>query len=369
MLLPALVQARRLPETIVRIGLVEDGSSVNMSCEGSYYFYEINSGKRTDIQPLNDYLLKGDGDRIAFDGETLQSPVRIVTDSPNSKIRINGRRFRDNMLLSCKNGKLTVINELGLEDYIRGILPQEVNPAWHEEALKAQAVCSRTYALRNLRKHTKQGFDLCNKTHCQVFGGMESETERTNKAVDDTRGEVLTFNGELASTLFHACCSGHTENPNNVWAWEAEAPAYLKGRSDKFCSPSPYDNWKGKLETSVIMARLIKAGYNVGTIKKMRVSGKSSSGRAEMIRIVTSRGTINISAGKFRLMMDPWVIKSTMINDIVRYRNSFEFRGSGWGHGVGMCQWGAKVMAAKGYDYKEILKYYYSGTDIEAWEE
>jgi stage II sporulation protein D len=264
---------------------------------------------------------------------------------------------------------LTVINEIGLEDYLAGILPEEVNPGWPIESLKAQAVVSRTYALKNLRKHEKDGFDLCTETHCQVYGGVESEKKTTTEAVEQTRSEVLTFKGDLVQALFHACCGGYTEDPVNVWIWSAATPSYLKGRRDKFCKDSPHAFWKNRIEGEFISQRLNKAGFDVGKIESIRISGRDRSGRAELLKIKHSYGTLSIMASKFRLAVDPWLIKSTLFDKIVRYGSTFEFRGSGWGHGVGMCQWGAKVMSDKKYTYKEILKFYYPGTEVEKWEE
>jgi stage II sporulation protein D len=198
---------------------------------------------------------------------------------------------------------------------------------------------------------------------------MESENERTNEAVEQTLGEVLVFEGQLAQTLFHAACAGHTENPNNVWSWESKAPRYLEGRVDRYCAGGPHDHWKNRLKAASIAERLRKAGYDIGTIKSIRISGKDDSGRARLLTIRHSKGTTAIPAGKFRLAVDAWLVKSTLFTGIVRYEDSFEFRGKGWGHGVGMCQWGAKEMAAKNYNYEEILHFYYPGATVERWEE
>ncbi|MFH1369241.1 MAG: SpoIID/LytB domain-containing protein [Elusimicrobiota bacterium] len=361
--------AQRLPGTIMRIGILINVKSFNLSCEGQYYLYEMNTGEKSEIKPMNDYLVKGEAGDIKINGKSFRSKVRINSGKSGARIRINGRRYHDNILIVCKNSKITVINELGLEDYISGILPREVSPKWPKESLKAQAVVSRTYAMKNLKRHGSESFDLCSETHCQVYGGMESEDPRTTKAVEDTRNEVLTYDGQLAQALFHACCAGHTENPNYVWIWNSNSPKYLRGRTDKFCAGSPHGYWKNRIDGEFIRKRLVKAKYDVGKIESIRISGRNESGRAINLKINHSGGTLTINAAKFRLAVDPWLVKSTMFSSIVRYGKSFEFRGSGWGHGVGMCQWGAKVMSDKGYDYKEILKYYYPGTKIEKWEE
>ncbi len=364
-----LLAAPRLPETIVKVGIVQLAPSVNLSSEGNYSMYEINSGEQTKIQPLNDYLVKADGHHIMMNGKGFLSPVRIVSEDENASIRVNGRRYRDNVIIRAIDGKLTVINELGIEDYLRGVLPMEIDKGWPEQSLKVQAVISRTYLLRNLRKHEKDGFDLCSGVHCQVYGGMEPEQKATNDAIEKTRGEVLVYDGKLAQALFFAQCGGHTEDPKYVWKWEADTPEYLKGRKCTFCKDCKHQNWKTRVNTETIRTRLEKAGFNVGQIKKISTSGKTPSGRALTIVVKSSKGKLQIPSGKFRMALSPDVVRSTMITDIVRYGDEYEFRGHGWGHGIGLCQWGCKVMGEKNYDYQEIIHYYYPGAKVEKWEE
>lgn len=361
--------SRRLPETIIKVGLYVDVRSFNLSCEGDYYLYDLASGIQADIEPCNDSLVTARDGNIEFEKKTYGPSIRLVSKDGGVHLRINGRRYKDNILVNLKNGKLTVINELGLEDYIDGILPKEVNPAWPADALKAQAVISRTYVLKNLRKHEKDGFDICTETHCQVYGGVESEDKRTSDAVEATRGEVLVYKGELAQSLFHASCGGHTENPNCVWTWESNAPEYLKGVKDKFCSNSPHQYWKNSMSAESIRAKLVKSGYGVGKITKIMMSGHDDSGRPAKLKITSSKGVLTITPAKFRMAIDPWIIKSAFITDIYSRGNNFTFEGKGWGHGVGLCQWGANIMGEKGYDYKKILQFYYPGTEVEKWEE
>lgn len=360
----------RLPESIIRVGVIIRAATLNLSCEGPYRLGEAAAGEEPAIAPLNDCLVRADGDNIVIDGKAYNSPVRIIPGEDNSSLRLNGRRYRDTLSISADNGKLTVVNELGLEDYLYGILPREASPSWPPESLKAQAVISRTYVLKNLRRHAKEGFDVCTQTHCQVYGGVESEDPRSNRAVDETRAEVLVYEGELAQTLFHAACGGHTEDPNNVWSWDRAAPAYLRGCKDKYCRVNnPHEDWHNTLKAELIETRLAKAGYKVGTIKSIKISGRSSSGRARILKIRHSGGSLDVPAGKFRLAVDAWQVKSTLFSKISRRGDSFEFSGRGWGHGVGLCQWGAKAMAEEGHEYQDILEYFYPGTAVETWDE
>lgn len=341
------------PGSIIRVGIVLKAASVHISGEG---FAELPSGR--------DLLATAAQDGgIALAGKRYSSPLRL-TPGGSDLIRVNGKRYRDAIVIRAQAGRLTVINEVNIEQYLRGILPREANPAWPAESLKAQAVVSRTYVLRNMRRHDGEGFDVCNTVHCQVYGGAECEDPRSDEAVADTAGRVLMYNGALAQTVFHASCGGHTEHPSVVWSGHADAPSYLQGRKDKYCGDSPHHRWKSTIKESTIREALVKAGYDIGTITRIRVDGESASGRAKELLIDHATGVTRVHAGRFRLAVSPWTIRSTLIEKIKAVDGGFEFSGLGWGHGVGMCQWGAKVMAERGKDYTAILRYYYPGAAV-----
>jgi stage II sporulation protein D len=362
--------AVKLPYDIIRVGIIQNADSARFSCPGGGYVYDLSAGTQSSLPSDDDFLVKpGVDGKIAFGDKQFGSPIRIVLAGTGDLIRINGKRFHDSVLIIAKKEKLTVINELGLEDYICGILPKEANPSWPLESLKAQAVVSRTYVLKNMRRHEKNGFDVCNTDHCQVYGGAECEDPRSNKAVADTRGAVLMYNGQMAQTLFHASCGGCTENPNNVWAWDSETPPYLRGRKDTYCLNSPHQDWKSLVKEETIRKSLARAGFSVGAITSIKIDGKDSSGRAKKLKIKNKNGVVEIKGSSFRMALDPWTIRSTMFKKIVKKDGGFEFTGYGWGHGVGMCQWGAKEMAEHGKDFEEILKYYYPGTNVEKLED
>jgi stage II sporulation protein D len=367
--LAGALRAASIEEPLVRVGILQNVVSCNISSGEGYRAQECSSKKTIEFAPLNDYLVKGDGSAISINDIELSSPVRFIPMNEDDYLRVGGKRYHGTILVICRGGRLTVVNEITMEDYICGILSREASPDWPLESLKSQAVISRTYALRNLNKHDKEGFDLCNQTHCQVYGGVESENERTTPAVESTRGEVLLYDGEPANTLFHASCAGHLENPVNVWSLDQPCPRYLAGRADRFCGTNPHSSWKNRISADQIKAKLRKAGYAIGDIQNIKMSGRSGSDRVKLLKIKHSKGTLSLSAAKFRLIVDSWLVKSTVLTGLSRRGNSFEFRGKGWGHGVGLCQWGAKVMGEKGYTYEKILDYYYPGTKLEQyWE-
>lgn len=254
-------------------------------------------------------------------------------------------------------GGVLVIDELGLDDYVKGILPREMSPQWPPEALKAQAVASRTFALRNLNRHGSEGYDLCSTVHCQVFGGRESEDERTNRAVDETHNEILLYKDTPAGAFFFSNCGGRTKDPVNVWDKSERVP-YLRSVRCKYCKSGPHYSWQNEVSAEKIANDLTRAELVV--VPPLR----SIRAESESILVRHGAGRLKVRASKFRAMVGANLILSTHITHIKKIPGGFLFKGRGWGHGVGMCQEGAKGMALKGAGYAKILKFYYPGTKL-----
>jgi len=368
-LLPSLSLAGgRLPETIIRIGILEDVYSVNIGADADFEAIDLGTAEHFRLEGSNIYLVLPTPQGIKV-GEKIFGPsVRFNSCSDGEMLRVNGRRYRDAIKVSLgSKGNLNVINELGVEGYLYGVMTREVSPEWSMEALKAQAVVSRTYVMKNLGKHDKQGFDLSATITSQVYGGVEAEDDRTSKAVDLTQGEVITYKGDPIKSFFHSNCGGHTEDVSNAWEGEEELP-YLKGRPCPFCKESYQYYWEEIIRKDIIEENLNKNGHNVEDIKKIRVLDRNSSGRVTYLGVYHNRGRLKIRASNFRMAMGPNLIRSTLFA-MEQMGNRIKFYGRGWGHGVGMCQWGAKGMAEKGANYRQILQYYYPQTKIEKWED
>ncbi len=348
---------------IIKVGIIKDVPGFNVS-GNNYYVYEIKSGKKRTFNDSNDYLARIRKDSLLIDGKGYNLPVRLVPVG-DEHVKINGRRYRDSILILKTSNGLNVINELGIDNYIRGVLPKEMSPSWPPEALKAQAVAARSFVWKNSGRHRADGFDVCSTVHCQVYGGLEVENPATDRAVFETKGEVLyDRKGEVVNAVYHASCGGHTEEIANVWNMTNEIPHYFVPRVCKFCTHYKHFNWTHVFDGELIRKKMYVSGYKVGKIKNLEIVGRSVSGRAKHIRVSHTAGKTLIHAGKFRLALDPWRMRSTKLTAVVRHKDSFEFRGSGWGHGVGLCQAGAKGMADEGRDYVQILKFYYPGTVV-----
>lgn len=347
-------------KNIIKVGILLNVKEVSIASEEQYILESNNKKQYLSAGKIN--ISISDKKAIIHD-QVYALPIKITGQS---FITVNKKFYRGNILVKLSlNNKLNIINELSVEDYLKGVLPKEADGGSNLEALKVQAVISRSYVLKNLSKHYKEGFDVCSTVHCQVYGGASSENKLCNQAISETEGEVVVYDNEIAQTLFHANCGGFTEDPKYVWAWKSETPEYLKGIKDKYCKTGPHSTWTSTLSEKVIREKLIKAGYEIGEIKSIKTSGKTKSKGKETIVIKYKKGTLSLNSYKFRTIVDPWLIKSTMIDSIKKKNNSFVFTGKGWGHRVGLCQWGAKVMAEEGVPYKEILEFYYPKTQIE----
>jgi len=347
----------------VRVGLFSTDKTIKVELNDSC---ELTSGPSNKKMPAGVYDVSLKGQKIVFGEYSFEKSILLKTLNNSQTIGINSKDYTGTMLFKVTDNKILLINELEIDEYLKGVLPKEMGKGWPIEALKAQAVISRTYALRNLGSFSKKGYDLSADVGSQVYGGKSAHTPESDQAVNETANEVLTFNGKLADTFFHADSGGYTENISNVWSSVKNPPNYLKGKPDKFSKKGgSYKVWETKISKDELENKLNSSGYKVGTIEKIKVEGKNSSGRALNIKIYHSNGILLIQGSKFRMAVSPWQIKSTLIDEIVRMDDAFEFRGKGWGHGVGLSQDGAKVMAKENYNYREILHFYYPGTNLE----
>jgi len=305
-----------------------------------------------------------------------------------------------------KDGKLMAINVLTLEEYIRGVVPGEMSATFPLEALKAQAIAARTFFLYNFgRTHVDEPFDVCADVHCQVFVGTKADDAKIEKAVRETRGVVVLYDGELCTTPFSAVCGGHTENSENVWVGEPQP--YLRGVFDVFNAEaiaSKFDlsdeanarTWIESLPTvfcnvekngdpeyaayakkffrwqvSFSRQELEKniesyTGKKFGSLVDFEAASRGVSGRIIQLRIVGTKDSFTIGKElRIRKALSPKTLYSAcFVVDKKSGTDEFIIKGAGWGHGVGMCQIGAAIMAEKGGDAKMVLQHYYTDTKI-----
>src|SRR5262245_16650476 len=260
--------------------------------------------------------------------------------------------------------------ELPLEEYLAGVLAAESSVESEIEALKAQAVVSRAFALKNLGRHAREGYDFCSTTHCQRFTFPKTKgaiNGAARRAVEETAGAILSDSlGNVVDAYFHAACGGMTANIETLWG--APAPSYLRGVRDDFCATMPHRRWAQKIPANQL-AKALQSDErtNVGArLVSITVTRRDATGRAETLTIEGARRRL-VRGWDFKLIVGRalgWqMIKSSRF-EVSRVGDDFIFRGSGFGHGLGLCQEGAHVAARRGMGYRQILSHYFPGTRL-----
>jgi stage II sporulation protein D (peptidoglycan lytic transglycosylase) len=286
--------------------------------------------------------------------------VREVVASAPDFVQINGKRYRGIIEISPLEKGMLVVDELYLEDYLVGLINCEISSQWPMEAIKAQAVVARSYALYQKESRKNAPYHLESSVLDQVYDGCDIEDSRAARGVSETAGEVLTYDGKVIQAFYHSSCGGHTEAVQNVWGYSLP---YLQGVECKYCLGGA-GKWTQTISLKKIESLLRSSGYQVQDLREIKTGKRDDSGRLTDLVLVTARGRFTISGVNFRKAIGYTVIKSTKF-DVKPTGAGVSFSGSGYGHGVGLCQWGAKQRAEEGFSYREILSYYYPGTRLE----
>lgn len=261
-------------------------------------------GKDRSISLSGLYNVKLNGGKLHIGSQNLTMPVTITSAQP---IAWNGSNYYGQITFSKSAKGFSVGNKLDIEHYLCGVLRAEMSPLWHVEALKAQAVIARTYAIKN--KGTHGEFDLCASTHCQDYKGISAENQTITAAVAATKGQVLNHNASLASVYYHSDSGGMITRAGAVWNADL---SYLQPRVEPVVYTSPNTTWEVTLPMSKIQSSLVAGGINVGSVVSITPIRRDETGRVEQLRIEGKNRTEVISGHKFRMLMDSTIIKSTL---------------------------------------------------------
>jgi stage II sporulation protein D len=345
-----------LAEDVVRVLVAEGRPALTLAGAGPLTLTD-GTGQRTLGQRA-----AGGEFRLAFQrggilvrdlGRTV--PRLIAWPGSGAVLALDGRPYRGRLEVQSLDGGLVAVNVVDLEDYLQGVLKDEIPAGWPAEAAKAMAIAARTYAVYQRLQNPGGLFHLRGTTASQVYGGARGEDLRTNWAVQATRGQILVFGGQPISAFYHSCSGGATEDATDVFGMEFDT---LPGVKDDFSLTCPYSLWIERLTSKQIEGGLARAGYPVGRILDIVDLVRSRTGRILRIEVRHTRGTLVLEGRRFREAMGSEVIRSTDFE--IRPNGSiFTFVGRGSGHGVGMSQWGAKEMAELAFQYQDILKFYY----------
>ena len=347
-----------IPDTTIRVLIINKADKITVSAGEYIEITDSFSGKKI-YQGLGPVTFTRYGQYLAANGRSLNVRNCCIS-SDGATVSIDNRRFRGSIKIYSDSKRLCAINNIQVEDYLYGVVPGEMPHGWAQEALMAQAVAARTYALYIKSKRGDKNYDVESTTASQVYSGFDAEKTASNRAVDLTRNRVITYDGKLIIAYFHARSGGYTEDSKNVWS--ADLP-YLKGISDKFSKNIQESSWDYFLSYNTMRSRLNKYGLNIGAISVLNAEGKSRSGRVMKVRVVSDNGTSILKSNDFRIKVGPTNLKSTLLQ-VIPHDNGVLFKGKGYGHGVGMSQWGANRMAQTGFGYQDILKHYYHNVQI-----
>lgn len=323
------------------------------------------------------FLTKAHGSEAAevsrpiFDEYVHSEIANLKSPTPDQKSEIANRKSQTSSI-TVHLVRENITRSMPLEDYVRGVVAAEGSMESEPEALKALAIASRTYALKNLGRHAREGYDFCTTTHCQRYravdlGSPAGVSSAVVDAVEATKGEVLRDNNnELADSYFSASCGGATANLATLWG--GNAPSYLRGVRDEYCVSEAHHGWTDVIsQTQMLKALQTDPRTNVGErLVDIRVLRKDASGRAELISVEGNR-RLTLKGWDFKIIIGRalgWNLLKSSRFEISRSGSNFVFRGSGFGHGLGLCQEGAHVMAARGASYRQILAKYFPSTYI-----
>ena len=406
------------------------------------------------VQPTPTRVIIATKEKILFSYDSSEQNFLFHT----SVFDLNGIKYRNSFYVTRLPGSdFTFVNRVTMKEYLYGVLPKEASSSWPIEALKAQAIASKNFALTMGSKYAAYGFDVDTTVNSQVYGGYSVESEICNKAVDETNGYALAVDGVVVPLYFHANSGGITDNSENVWS---SALPYLKSTLDLYSLGAPNTDWNVTLNKFDIESKLISAGYSLGSLKTINILERADSGRVLKLEFIGTLSKATLAKDKIRAVLGSTIIKSnlfsfdkaTAITDVTMLKNpvqtttqgntapskeiggdmpkllidngsiygqfldntqievyqsgsksaikvdkdallkandiysaittvtkpylynsteSFDissgnviFYGHGYGHGLGMSQWGAKAMADLGKSYEEILKFYYKNTEL-----
>lgn len=280
---------------------------------------------------------------------------------PGGGFTFAGRTYRGSYEALPDGG---IVNTLLLEEYLYSVVPREMTPSWPAAALQAQAICARTYVLQ--RSNPLRGYDVVPSEIDQVYGGIASESPAGRSAVDATAGSVLRYNGRFAQAMYSSCCGGHTEAASDAWGG-APIP-YLAGVTCTTCTGSPYYRWTRSLALERIAGAFAPELAPYGALRGVAITGTDPSGRVRSFTLQAQTGSVQSRGSTFRLRVGARTLPSLLVTRIDAagtVPGSLAFQGGGLGHGVGLCQWGARGLALQGATFRDILQSYFPGTDID----
>lgn len=355
--------AKQAPD--LRVGLASGRASLTITPAGGKATVQTGSSKTITLAANTAAAIRWQDGAFLVGREKLRSEVLVIRPAAKAgELSLDGRRYRGALELRQKSGGLTAVNIVPVDDYLRSVVPEEMPVDWPAEAIKAQSVAARSFALASRGRHASEGYDLCTTTHCQLYTGTAAEKSASNAAIKATRGEVLTYGGKPIEALFHTDSGGMTENSEDVWG--SHVP-YLRAAKD---TPAKTMPWTKTISRADLERKLAAKGHDIGKVRSVALSplaigraakDRTASGRVKTMTVKGTKGTATLSGTTWRSLLG---LKSTLF-DAKLAKDMVTFTGYGFGHGLGISQWGAERMAAKDKSYADILHHYYTGITLQ----
>lgn len=355
--------AKQAPD--LRVGLASGRASLTITLAGSKATVQTGSSKTITLAANTAAAIRWQDGAFLVGREKLRGEVLVIRPAAKAgELSLDGCRYRGALELRHKGGGLTAVNIVPVDDYLRSVVPEEMPVDWPAEAIKAQSVAARSFALASRGRHAGESYDLCTTTHCQLYTGTAAEKSASNAAIKATRGEVLTYGGKPIEALFHTDSGGMTENSEDVWG--SHVP-YLRAAKD---TPTKTMPWTKTISRADLERKLAAKGHDIGKVRSLALSplaighaakDRTASGRVKTMTVKGTKGTATLSGTTWRSLLG---LKSTLF-DAKLTKDAVTFTGYGSGHGLGISQWGAERMAAKGKSYADILHHYYTGITLQ----
>jgi stage II sporulation protein D len=378
---------REAREPELRIALASGAPEVAIGGQGAVTASSAGASVFS-LDPGTAVTLVPDGSGVAVRGRSSgrYQAVMFESSDPADFLTVGGKPYRGAIEVSQRGGRLTVVNRIALEAYLLGVVTAEMGRRASNEAaaLEAQAVVSRTYALRTRGRFAAEGYDLTASVGDQSYGGVDAEDPGGVAAVRATTGVALTYQGALIKAFFHSTCGYATASPEEVFRTVGSEP-YLRSVSDRrrggyYCDISPRFRWRVQWSLAGLRAILRRTAPALGVdgagleeVTDVRVRRTGHSGRAVELAVSGPRGEIAVRGPDIRTVLQtpegaPLGSTAIQLSALAGEQGRvITAAGAGWGHGVGMCQWGAVGRARAGQDYRRILTSYFPGTRLERW--
>jgi stage II sporulation protein D len=335
----------------LRVAIKKNVSQIKVGSSTPALVKDASGRTLGQIEAMDGISSQKNGSGIAL--EQWRASQIFIEPQDGGFVWIGDRWYRGRIRLMNQGQGLIAVNHVGLEQYLYSVVGSEAIPTWPLEALKAQAVAARTYAIYKSSTSGNRFYDLDTTTATQVYKGLEKEYVSTYEAVEATKGQIVTYNNRAILAAFHSSSGGHTENVEDVWS--SPLP-YLRGVVD-YDQLSPVFQWTETFSANEV-TRMIGG---VGTIKAMIPEKTTPHGRIISMKIVGSKGTKRLSGTKLRQALK---LKSTLFTVSTATKGTFQITGRGYGHGIGLSQWGTQYLAEAGVTYDQILAHYYQSASL-----